>query len=194
MAKIYNIPDNFIDGGKVLGGVFKTRNFIEGLIMGGILGFVGLQIPVSSLQARLSVVIFMAAPGLMLGIAGINNDPFSVFVRNVYLFSKNRKVMLFNGTARGRTDNIVDRMLAQKTPQELLANQLKVMKAKSAEEEEETLVEGIDFIFEEDTELTKYLDDNSGIQSFGKKKKSNSESGDTEENLVNIADLLGKQK
>lgn len=190
MAKTYNIPDNFIDGGKVFGGAFKTRNFIEGVVLGGVLAFIATQIPIHTLQYKISLIVFMAAPGLVLGITGINNDPLSVFLLNVYTFSKNRKIMLFNGTARGRTDDIVDRMLEQKTPQEILTEQIKAIKAKNTEVSE-TLVEGVDFIFEDDEELTKYSTESSASGLFGAGKDKNDQDA-SDEQMVNIAEILRK--
>lgn len=176
MARTYSIPDNFIEGGKLFSGTVKTRNFIEGVIYGGILALIALQIPVSTINTRISLVLFMAAPGFLLGMFGVNGDPFSVFIRNVYQWRKNRKVMLFNGTAQARKDDIVDKMLAQETPQEILMKNLRSMKEKR-ESTEETYIEGQDFVFEEDEELTKYADSSDSAKSsiFSRLKKQKSD-------------------
>ena len=36
----YLIPMNFIDESRFLNGIFKTRNFVEGSIMGGTVGII----------------------------------------------------------------------------------------------------------------------------------------------------------
>ena len=102
MARSYLIPDNFIDGGKVIGGTFKTRNFIEAILLGGSLILISFQIPCSSLQTRIPLTIFMGAPGLLLGLISVNNDPLSVFVKNVFLWYRSRKTMLYRANNRYR--------------------------------------------------------------------------------------------
>ena len=190
MAKTYLIPDNFVDAGKVFNGTFKTRNFIEGVILGGFLLLVSFQIPAHSLQARIILSIAMAAPGLMLGIFGINNDPVSVFVYNLFTWQQNRKTMLYNGTAKGRSDDIVKLMMEQKSPQEVLSSQWKALREKNANEEV-MLVEGIDFQFEEDPELTKYVQQDSKKGSFFSRRRNASTA---EDSLVSIDTLLVEEE
>jgi hypothetical protein len=165
----YVIPDNFIDGGRVFGGTFKTRNFIEGLVFGGISGLIAYKLPISSLQLRISMIIIFAAPGLLLGIFGINNDPLTAFIHNVHSWRKNRKIMLYNAAVQGRSDDIVDKMLSQKTAQDLLSEQLKAFREKNGAEEDTRSIEGVDFVFEEDPELTKYQETEQTSGHFGKK-------------------------
>ena len=160
MAKSYTIPDNFIEGGKLFGGTVKTRNFIEGATLGILLAGISLLFEVETIQFRIALTIMMAAPGFLLGVFGINNDPLSVFLLLVRNWRKNRKLMLFNGSVRSRKDNIVDRMLEQKTPQEILAEGLNTIRSRN-EADKETYIEGINFVFEDDTEYTKYEQDTS---------------------------------
>lgn len=110
MAKVYSIPDNFIEGGKLFGGTIKTRNFIEALILGGIGGGLSFLIHVSSIQVRITLFIFLAAPGFLLAIFGFNNDSLSTFIKSVYRWNKAKKIMLYNTNVQSRNDSIVDRI------------------------------------------------------------------------------------
>ena len=200
MARTYSIPDNFIEGGRLFGGVIKTRNFIEAVILGGAGGLLSMMIPASSLQTRITIFMFLAAPGFLLGLFGVNNDPLSTFLLSAYKWHKAKKIMLYNGNAKGRNDDIVERMLAQKTPQEILAKKITDMKEKRSSELE-YLLEGVDFVFEEDEELTKFSSSNASKgktnskKRFGKRKNDKSALGSSElsDALVNISDMLKDQ-
>ena len=184
MARSYLIPDNFIDGGKVLGGAFKTRNFVEAILLCGTLVLISFQIPCGSLQTRISVTIFMGAPGLILGLIGINNDPLSVFLKNVFQWYRSRKTMLYNSAVQGRSNDIVEQMMDQKSPQEIIANQIQSLQERG-ETQEQRMVEGVDFYFEEDPELSKYSDKKTWKN--GAKRKKPVAAGDA---AVDIHDLL----
>lgn len=94
---IYMIPDNFIDESRVLKGMFKTRNFVEAIIYA-----VLISLPVfaltsgQSLETKLTVLTFCAAPPFLLGITGINGDAVSVAVKNSFKWLKTRGIMLYN--------------------------------------------------------------------------------------------------
>ena len=128
--------------------------------------------------------------GLPMGIFGINNDPVSVFVYNLFTWQQNRKTMLYNGTAKGRSDDIVKLMMEQKSPQEVLSSQWKALREKNANEEV-MLVEGIDFQFEEDPELTKYVQQDSKKGSFFSRRRNASTA---EDSLVSIDTLLVEEE
>ena len=188
MARSYLIPDNFIDGGKVFGGTFKTRNFVEAIVLCGALVLISLQIPCNSFQVRISLTIFMGAPGLILGLIGVNNDPLSVFLVNVLKWYRSRKTMLFNEAVQCRNNDIVAKMMEQQSPQEVLAKQLKAMQDRNQSEDYQ-MVEGVDFHFEADPELSKYTSPKKERRSTAPKKTpaAQLESVDT---VIDIQDLI----
>ena len=157
MAKIYRIPDNFIEGGKLFGGLVKTRNFIEAICLGCITGCIGLQFPVSS-TTRISIVILFAAIGFVPGLIGVNDGPLSTYLVALVKWYRRRRVMVYNASTEARTDSITDRMLEAKTSQESFSDAINKLKPNQAAQEEKNMIEGIDFIFNTDEELSKYIE------------------------------------
>ncbi len=94
---IYAIPDNFIDESRILRGMFKTRNFVEGIIYAAVIGFPVLALcSGQSLETKLTIMTFCAAPPFLLGVMGINGDTVSVAVKNIYKWLRSRGIMLYN--------------------------------------------------------------------------------------------------
>ena len=80
MAKERVIPINHAEGQAVAGEIIKTRNLIEGIILGGI-PFVAVLYFCRSLTFadKVTIAIIVALPMLYLGINGINGDSFTTF-------------------------------------------------------------------------------------------------------------------
>lgn len=147
----YIIPDNFIDSGRVINGAFKTRNFVEGVIMGGAAGLLGLLLPISEMTTRVPVVILIAAPFFALGIVGINGDPFSEFVKYAQFWVKSKGVILFNGNTRFLDESPVDAMMQQEDFRDKITEMMEQRrKNKEMEEQNKSFVEGVDFEFDDD--------------------------------------------
>ena len=81
----YLIPMNFIDESRFLNGIFKTRNFVEGSIMGGTVGIIFWALISAPFEAKLSLIIGIAFPFFMLGLSGINGDAFEQWAMAVPL-------------------------------------------------------------------------------------------------------------
>ena len=96
----YLIPMNFIDESRFLNGIFKTRNFVEGSIMGGTVGIIFWALISAPFEAKLSLIIGIAFPFFMLGLSGINGDAFSTFVFNALTWVRTRGTMLYNNETR----------------------------------------------------------------------------------------------
>lgn len=193
MAKSYMIPDNFIEGGKLFGGTVKTRNFIEGIVLGGALAIIALMLPLTGFRTRIAVTIFMAAPGFLLGMFGVNNDPLSAFLMSVRKWRKNRKVMLFNGSVRSRSDDIVEKMLDQKTPQEIFQKNFGSFFSKDENQSKE-FIEGVNFVFEEDEELTKYSEQPKSQDKASKKDKKRRKKDIDPDANQDLADQVADEK
>lgn len=87
---VYVIPPNFIEGGKIFGGMFKMRNAIEAGILGGGSAFFVLKIPVS-LTAKIIILCVTTLPLAIFGLIGIEGESLTEFVINVFKFFKNRR-------------------------------------------------------------------------------------------------------
>ena len=51
---VYTIPDNFIDEGRVVRGMFRTRYFMEGLAMALVVAFFISFIPLHGLKEKIT--------------------------------------------------------------------------------------------------------------------------------------------
>lgn len=69
----YVIPPNFIEGGTLLGGMFKTRNVIEAGILAVLVGgpVVGLNL---SLTTRIIILCLTALPLVLVALIGISGS------------------------------------------------------------------------------------------------------------------------
>ena len=87
---VYVIPPNFIEGGKVLGGMFKMRNAIEaGILAGGCALFV-FKLPLS-LTGKIIVLCLTSLPLAIFGLIGVDGESLSQFIISVFKFLKNRR-------------------------------------------------------------------------------------------------------
>ena len=69
----YVIPPNFIEGGTLLGGMFKTRNVIEAGILAVLVGgpVIGLNL---SLTTRIIILCLTALPLVLVALIGISGS------------------------------------------------------------------------------------------------------------------------
>lgn len=97
MAKEKVIPINHSEGQAVAGEIIKTRNLVEGIVLGGIPFSAALYFCRSfSFADKVTIAIVVALPFLYLGISGINGDSFTTFVGIWLRYRKNRRVLLYN--------------------------------------------------------------------------------------------------
>lgn len=99
----HNIPDNFADTGRILNGMFKTRNFIEACVLAaplaGISWFLFSFLPG---DAKITLTLLFAALGFAAGIYGIQGDTVFEFFQHVMEFNRNKRYALYND--RVKTD------------------------------------------------------------------------------------------
>ena len=79
----YLIPPNFIEGGTLMGGMFKTRNVIEAGILGAAVGLTAL-------------------PLVLLALIGVGGSSLSGFILLFFSYLRNRRVLSQDAPARGR--------------------------------------------------------------------------------------------
>ena len=70
---IYLIPPNFIEGGTLLGGMFKTRNVVEAGILAAVIGFPVLNLDLS-LTTRIIILCLTALPVVLVALVGISGS------------------------------------------------------------------------------------------------------------------------
>ena len=101
---IYHIPPNFIEGGTVMGGLFKLRNVIEA----GILAFF-VGVPIFMLDfdvtAKVMVICFTALPLALLALIGVSGESLSSYVFGFFKFLINRRVIGKKNEKTKKDDN-----------------------------------------------------------------------------------------
>ena len=60
--KTYQIPENFVDDSRIIKGMFRTKNFIEAVIMVLIALIPAMLIPVQTISQRITAVILICGP------------------------------------------------------------------------------------------------------------------------------------
>lgn len=93
----HEIPDNFADSGRVINGMFKTRNLIEALILGVPLGLIfWFLLYILPGNWRFTISIFFAACGFAAGINGVQGDTVFEFIQHVLFFNRRKRYTLYN--------------------------------------------------------------------------------------------------
>jgi len=88
----YVIPPNFIEGGTLLGGLFKTRNAIEAGILAVVIGLPVLKLNIS-LTNRIIVLCLTALPAVLVALIGIGGSSLSSFILQFISFLRNRRIL-----------------------------------------------------------------------------------------------------
>jgi len=105
------IPENYEIGINVGGMHFRTRNFIEGLVLAVVFGGLSYcffnKMSFIEYGTRIGLIISFAVMGLVLGIIGINDEPISVFFLNWIRFLKNKRSAFYNPHTKTRDKNKV---------------------------------------------------------------------------------------
>ena len=89
---IYTIPPNFIEGGTLMGGMFKTRNVIEAGILAVLVGGPVLSLHFS-LTVRIILLCLTALPLTLVALIGVNGSSLSSFFIQLISFLRNRRLL-----------------------------------------------------------------------------------------------------
>lgn len=89
---IYTIPPNFIEGGTLMGGMFKTRNVIEAGILAVLVGGPVLSLHFS-LTVRIILLCLTALPLTLIALIGVNGSSLSSFFIQLVSFLRNRRLL-----------------------------------------------------------------------------------------------------
>lgn len=153
--KSYPIPYNFIDESKMLGGMVKTRNFVEGCVCAIIASIPILVVPSISLNARIILFIILALPALVFGIIGLNGDPISNFIIYYIKFKKSRRIVSFNNKVKLHERIDVDSLSETELPRDKIIKILNNLGARREKADEQEITDAEDFIFDDDLEEIK---------------------------------------
>lgn len=88
----YVIPPNFIEGGTLLGGMFRTRNAIEAGILGLVVGLPVLHLGFS-LTTRIIILCLTALPLALLALIGVSGSSLSTFILLFFSYLRNKRML-----------------------------------------------------------------------------------------------------
>ena len=95
----YLIPPNFIEGGTLMGGMFKTRNVIEAGILGALTALPVLNLGIS-LTMRIIILCLTTLPLVLLALIGVGGGSLSEFILQFFSFLHNRRVLDRKGESK----------------------------------------------------------------------------------------------
>ncbi len=96
---VYRIPENFVDTGTVMGGMFQLRNVIEAGAIAAVCILPLFKVSIS-LTAKIIVACVTALPLGLLALIGINGESLSSFIAGFFRFLHNRRVIGKGGTPK----------------------------------------------------------------------------------------------
>lgn len=88
---VYNIPANYTDSGKLLGGMVSARNAIETLILVVLIGFVEWKLIPMPDMVRVVVMTVTLIPLAVISAMGIDGDSLCQYFGHIIRFSFRRK-------------------------------------------------------------------------------------------------------
>ncbi len=159
--RTYDIPDNFIDESRIIKGMFKTRNFFEGLAMALVAAIPAIFIPIGTFNVKVMVVVGVCCPFFLIGNSGFNGDPISTTFIHFRHWWKERGVMLYRYDNRYLKISPLDDMMETPLPGDKIMDKLDEFKESRRKRAiSNDLVEGETFEFEENEELAHlYIDE-----------------------------------
>lgn len=114
---IYLIPPNFIEGGTLLGGMFKTRNMVEACILAVVIGLPVLNLNLS-LTTRIIILCLTALPVVLVALVGISGSSLSAFILQFISYLRNRRILSCEGVSSRSTGKSLLPSWAQKNKSE----------------------------------------------------------------------------
>ena len=153
---VYIIPTNFIDSGRIFNGMFKTRNFIEAVITAVILFLILNLIPFSSFVTKLGVMVSVIGPFALICLVGINEDTAFSFVKAVFSWRKNRRIMLYNRNQEVQKIRALDALMDRSLPRDKIMKFINNWKEQRKNRSDDfVLIEGETFTFVDDPEIAR---------------------------------------
>ena len=130
---VYRIPENFVDTGTVMGGMFKLRNVIEAGAIAAVFILPLFKINIS-LTAKIIIACLTALPLGLLALIGVNGESLSSFILGFFKFLQNKRVIGKGGTVKPKLE----------------PKQTKPKKSKPRREEQEERYDDFDDEFHDD--------------------------------------------
>lgn len=148
----YLIPENMADGSKFMG--FRIRNLVEAAIMGGTVAVLSFgMLPISEFSMKFSITVILTAPFLCFGAVGFNGYPVSYFLKVVYMWFKNRGIILYDSSIRLLETSLLDNQMEQFDLRDKLFDLYHtIVQSSRSKTAHQVLIEGVNFKFAKDKE------------------------------------------
>ena len=102
----YIIPPNFIEGGTLFGGLIKTRNAVEAVILGAAVGLPVFHLGLS-LTTRIIILCVTALPLMLFALIGVGGMSLSTFALLLIQYFRNRRLLTRNAEENDRKGKTV---------------------------------------------------------------------------------------
>ncbi|MBO5420051.1 MAG: hypothetical protein J6A22_08215 [Bacteroidales bacterium] len=100
---VYRIPENFVDTGTVMGGMFKLRNVLEAGAIAAVFNLPLFKINIS-LTAKIIIACLTALPLGLLALIGVNGESLTSFILGFFKFLQNKRVIGKGGTVKTKPE------------------------------------------------------------------------------------------
>ena len=156
----YFVPNKFSEEATVLQGRIKVRSLIEMVAFSLLPAMLALKWG-TGLQGRIFLIIVLAGPIAILSYIGIGGDYLSVALLNILRWLTKKSQKLYDMKPRLYIVSPADAAFAQSDEKgDLMEAINKIQKERLEKKTKEHLVEGKDFVFEENPYEEKYQSDN----------------------------------
>ena len=143
---VYHIPANYIESGRILNGMFKTRNAIEAVIA-VLLGLTVLSIFPFTSQAGIITKVAILGPIGMLFLIGVNDGPASTFLFSLLHWFFKKDILKYNENAEPLKGTALDVYENRQAPGEKLMQKVREWREKRAAQQ---IADDSDYSFEKD--------------------------------------------
>ena len=89
--KLYAIPANYTDSGRLFGGMLAARNAVEALILTVILGFAEIKLIPMPTTVRVVVMVLTILPTALIAMMGIDGQSLTQYLGHILRFVKNKR-------------------------------------------------------------------------------------------------------
>ena len=89
--KLYAIPANYTDSGRLFGGMLAVRNAVEALILTVILGFAEIKLIPMPTTVRVVVMVLTILPTALIAMLGIDGQSLTQYLGHIFRFIKNKR-------------------------------------------------------------------------------------------------------
>lgn len=157
----YSIPENYIDESRLINGMFRTRNFIEGVTLAAFAAILVTAIPIQSFNLKIIIYFAACVPLLFIGFAGFNGKPLSKTLVNARKWKTTKGVMLYDKKVHPLIKSPLQAQLDKIQPRDRLVDVIDAIKERQAVRNQQlVLIEGETFEFVKDKEFEDIRADN----------------------------------